>query len=206
MFIYTLLVILLFVVIGLTAWQRSDFQFPADSVRRRKKVSKIPEQDVFPPHLAGALHKAVEAGESLLSRTEAEIYSVVQRVVGDLYYVFPRMQLSHLLETKAQKKRLTGWQRWKMSGHTVDLVVCEKNTCKAVVAIQIINTDHYRQSEMEHDAFVVQSLDNAGIRTVRLASHWAGDINRLRAVVGEALCDHKLDQLKYRIVFPALVQ
>lgn len=93
--------------------------------------------------------------ENLITSAEKELFLLLNEVYGRQYYIFPQVHLSTLLN-----HTIYG-QNWKgalahIDRKSVDFVVCDKNTFKPLLAIELDDNTHSQSDRWERDCTVEQ--------------------------------------------------
>jgi hypothetical protein len=110
------------------------------------------------------------AKSNLMTPSEGEFFKMLTEAVGDRYYVFPQVHLSALLDEK------TVGQNWKaafrhINGKSVDYVLCDKATLKAVCAVELDDKTHELIDRQKRDVEVERIFLGADISLVRFNSY-----------------------------------
>jgi very-short-patch-repair endonuclease len=106
------------------------------------------------------------AKDLLMTRTEAEFFTKLERAVSERYYVFPQVHLSALLDHHVKG------QEWKyafshINGKSVDYVLCDKNTLRPTYAIELDDYSHQASDRRDRDAEVERIFKEAQLPLVR---------------------------------------
>lgn len=110
------------------------------------------------------------AKEYFMTRAESSFFLMLDKAVGDKYYIFPQAHLSAILDHKVSG------QSWKyafrhINGKSVDYVLCDKQTLKTVYAIELDDYTHKYEDRQERDQEVERMLSSAGIQLIRVADY-----------------------------------
>jgi len=103
----------------------------------------------------------------IMTKAENDFFDVINRAVGNNYYVFPQVHLSEFLD-----HRVKNGQNWQHALHyinqkSVDYVVCDKQYRRPLLAIELDDWSHNSELRRERDANVERILQEAGIPLLR---------------------------------------
>lgn len=104
-----------------------------------------------------------------MTKNEVVFFRVLHEAVGDLYYIFPQIHLSAILDHE-----LYG-QNWKgafshINGKSVDFVLCEPYHLTPVAAIELDDKTHDKEDRKIRDAEVERMLAEARIPMIRFVN------------------------------------
>jgi very-short-patch-repair endonuclease len=97
---------------------------------------------------------------------ELKFYKTLQEIMGDKYYIFPKVRISDLIEAKYSKTRYKWFNKIK-SKH-VDFLICDKDPITSKAIIELDDSSHSSISTKTRDQFVNEAFANAGIPTVHV--------------------------------------
>lgn len=108
--------------------------------------------------------------ESLLTKNEMEFYDTLKNVVKDDLIIFSMVRLADIFSIE----RGNGYQASlnRINSRHVDFLLCNKDTKKPVVAIELDDRSHERSSRIKRDDFVNQLFDRAGLPLLRYPSKY----------------------------------
>ena len=106
----------------------------------------------------------------LMTQSESGFLKVLFEAVEERYYIVPQVHLSAILEHKVKG------QSWKgafshINGKSVDFVICDKQSIKPLVAIEVDDWSHEAESRQTRDIEVERILKEAGIPLLRF-NNW----------------------------------
>lgn len=105
----------------------------------------------------------------LLTRAEHDFFSVLERVVGNRYYVFPQLTLDKIVLLDG-KGSLKGGYRNKINKKSADFVLFDKQDISPVLVIELDDHTHQRPERQERDGFVNRLLNHCGIPILHIRS------------------------------------
>jgi len=106
----------------------------------------------------------------IMTQSEVEFFKILINVAGDRYFAFPQVHLSAILDHKVPG------QDWKpafrhINGKSVDFVLCDKVTLKAVYAIELDDTSHESTVRQERDGEVERIFQDTDLPLVRFSNY-----------------------------------
>lgn len=113
--------------------------------------------------------------DSLLTETEKSFYVVLQKVVSENYLLFPQVSLLEILSVpKGLSQRSHYSALNKIQAKHIDFLLCEKESIKPLLAIELDDSSHYRTDRMIRDEFLNQAFASAGLPLlhIKVASHY----------------------------------
>ena len=118
---------------------------------------------------------------SLMTKTESDFFTKLERVVSERYYVFPQVHLSSLLD-----HRVKG-QEWSyafrhINGKSVDYVLCDRQTLRPTYAIELDDYTHDQTNRKKRDAEVERIFDEANLPLVRFRNKDISDTEIIQAL------------------------
>lgn len=129
---------------------------------------------------------AFERRGPLVTDAELRFYRALQMAVGGSWSVFAMVRLADLLKVR---KGIAAAQTWrnKTFGKHIDFVLCENDSLRVCLAIELDDSSHLRADRKERDAFIQQALSSAGLPLLRVpvAEHY--DKIELRKTIDQAI-------------------
>lgn len=117
----------------------------------------------------------------LMTRTEAEFFTKLDRVVAERYYVFPQVHLSALLDHKIKG------QDWRfafrhINGKSVDFVLCDRITLRPTYAIELDDLTHEKSDRRKRDIEVERIFKEANLPLVRFKNKDVSELEIIQAL------------------------
>lgn len=118
----------------------------------------------------------------IMTSYEGECFRRLERIAGSKYYIFPQVQLSSLLDHRAQG------QNWrialsKIQRKSIDFVLVNRETLKTAYAIELDDRTHDKLDRIERDAFVNAVLNESGMPIVRLRNIKSMEDNEIAELI-----------------------
>lgn len=106
----------------------------------------------------------------LVTNAEKEFFLRVQEMYGSKYDIFPQVHLSTFLDASLNgQSREWAWRH--IHQKSVDFLVCQKNTMKPLLAIEIDDLSHSQNDRWKRDVTVEQICASAGFPILRVENH-----------------------------------
>lgn len=117
----------------------------------------------------------------MMTRTESEFFSKLDRAVHDRYYVFPQVHLSALLDHKVKG------QDWRfafrhINGKSVDFVLCDRETLQLAYAIELDDITHEQSDRRKRDIEVERIFKEANLPLVRFKNKDVSETEIIQAL------------------------
>lgn len=115
--------------------------------------------------------------EYLLTQAERNFYLVLSEAIGLDYLLFTKVRMADLLYLpKMENSSFYRYQNKIQSKH-VDFLLCEKDSIKPLLAIELDDSSHLKVDRVLRDAFVDKAFENAKlpILHIRVASTYHSD-------------------------------
>lgn len=106
----------------------------------------------------------------MMTRTETDFFSKLDRVVRDRYYVFPQVHLSALLDHKVKG------QDWRfafrhINGKSVDFVLCDRETLRPTYVVELDDLTHEKSDRRKRDIEIERIFKEANLPLVRFKNN-----------------------------------
>ncbi|MFN8529028.1 MAG: DUF2726 domain-containing protein [Anaerolineae bacterium] len=119
--------------------------------RRRNPSSYKPRYGSYEDRLTGFPY---ELQQHFLTPAELRFYGVLRRVVGNRAAICPKVRIGDVFWVNVQDKRtLIGYSN-KVNRKHVDFLICDFDTMRPLMGIELDDSSHQREDRQERDAFV----------------------------------------------------
>lgn len=105
----------------------------------------------------------------LLTRSEREFFSVLERVVGGEYYIFTQLALDKIVMLEGKGSFRSGYRN-KIDQKSVDFALFSKQDISPVLVIELDDYTHKRPDRQTRDGFVDRVLNHCGIPIIHITS------------------------------------
>jgi len=110
-------------------------------------------------------YQPYEKRNYFFSVAELKFYELLKEIIGDNYYIFPKVRICDIIQGK-DKKSYTDFNRIK-SKH-VDFLICTKNPITSKIIVELDDKSHNHPSRQKRDDFVDEIFANSGIPIVHI--------------------------------------
>jgi hypothetical protein len=148
-----------------------SIQAPSDS------QTVAPAARDTPPHYA--------LRDDFLTPAEASFYRVLCATIGERQLIFPKVRLADLMYASRQEGQYAAWQR--INRKHVDFVLCDPQTVRPVLAIELDDRSHQRPDRVQRDAFVDQVFAAVKLPLVHVPARHSYNTQELAALLAETL-------------------
>lgn len=147
----------------------------------------LPDADGGDGGPAGAELPKVMVDRFFITAAEADLFRALRAVVGQRGHILAQVSLKQLLYFPSKGE--AGRQRWqnKVAQKSVDFVICDLNTLKPKVVIELDDPSHARPDRQTRDDEVEAVLKAAGLPVVRVLTSRTYDTKKLEAAIGPCL-------------------
>ncbi len=103
------------------------------------------------------------------TKSEYAFYKELQKQVGDKYAIFSKVRLADFIDVDIDKyKNRSEWQIYwnKIKSKHVDFLLCDPETLKPMVAVELNGKSHQTEKVKERDEFVSRMYESVNLRFV----------------------------------------
>ncbi len=104
------------------------------------------------------------------SATEYNLFKILNELYDDRYYIFPQVNLSHLIEPKDKSFYNHRANRSRIEKKSVDFVLCDKIRVVPQFVIELDGYTHQWESRKERDLFVNQLMKDVRLPILRMGT------------------------------------
>lgn len=143
-------------------------QTPADEV--------IPEDQLLPYRIR----------DDFLSNAELSFYQALILAVPENLIVCPKVNLGDLFHVSTNEQRTKYWNQ--INRKHVDFLVCDRQSMKPVLGVELDDSSHQRADRIKRDDFVDRVFAAACLPLLRQVAQKGYQIDRLRDELTQCLC------------------
>ena len=122
----------------------------------------------------------------LLSAAERSFFGVLQQAVAPEFLLFAKIRLADLLFIpRGSEGRQAAFNR--IQSKHIDFVICDRDTIRPLIAIELDDSSHGRPSRRSRDEFVESALTAAQLPLLRVPVKKQYDVNVLKESVQKLL-------------------
>lgn len=127
------------------------------------------------------------AVDSLLTPSEQRFFAALSQAVNGRYWIFPKVALDDVLEVRRGLGRSeTQSALNKINRKHIDFVLCEPETYKVALLVELDDASHQRADRRERDRFVDEAVRAAGLPIVHVKAAGSYETEALSAQINEA--------------------
>jgi hypothetical protein len=102
----------------------------------------------------------------IMSKAEHNFFGLLNNAVGEKYFVFPQVRMSSLMEPRVHGRTWMG-ALGAINQKSVDFVLCEKQYCSPILAIELDDWSHDEEKRIIRDKNVEAVFASAGLPLLR---------------------------------------
>lgn len=122
--------------------------------------------------------------ETLNSPMERAFFTAVTRAVGKDVHVACKVRVADVLDVAFRQRHPRDQRWWRyfrlISSKHVDLVLCEPNGGRILIAIELDDRSHRRSDRKRRDNFVNRAFASAGLPLLRFPAGQRFDVGEIR--------------------------
>lgn len=124
----------------------------------------VAEPVVLPPIVPDIYPYRVR--DDFLSPAEASFYRVIRSMIGERLLICPKVSLAEIFFV-AERDSYQSYQN-KIDRKRIDFLLCDPQTLKPILAIELDDSSHQRLDRQERDSFVEKVFADAKLPLVRI--------------------------------------
>ncbi|WPJ98092.1 DUF2726 domain-containing protein [Coraliomargarita algicola] len=119
--------------------------------------------------------------ESILTPTELTFFNALVPVINGHWHIFTKVRLEDLITVRSglEKKETYGFRSRIKSRH-VDFVLCDKETLKIQMCIELDDSSHQSAKAKKADAFKDKAFKAAGLTLIRIPARRSYSDNTIK--------------------------
>ncbi len=126
------------------------------------------------------------AVESLLTPAELKFYRTLKEVSEDLV-IFAKVRVADILNVDSKKAKGSYLKFFnRIARKHVDFLLCDPDTLKPVVAIELDDRSHERSERVERDRFLDRAFKMANLPLIRVKVRAKYDKNEIKELIRNA--------------------
>jgi hypothetical protein len=124
--------------------------------------------------------------DDFLSASENSFYRVLLIVCGEQCRVFPKVNLADILFVKKGSDNPQGFRN-RINTRHVDYLLCNPQTLRPILAVELDDASHMRSDRRERDEFVDRAFQAAGLPILHVPAKNTYDVQELRVQIAGCL-------------------
>lgn len=125
--------------------------------------------------------------DDFLSPAEISFYHVLKSATGDAITVCPKVNLSDIFFVSGPGQNQGAKNR--ISRKHVDFLLCDSQTMRPRVGVELDDSSHAREDRQTRDALVQQVFDAAGLALLRFPAQRAYDLSEIVSRLSQSLSE-----------------
>jgi Protein of unknown function (DUF2726) len=147
------------------------------------------------PHLVSSKDADVSRQEcsyqirgTLLTPSEIEFYRELKQAVGDKVIIFSKVRVADVI-TPENGLSKSNWQRAfnKISAKHFDFVLCNLESLKVEVVIELDDKSHQKSSRIDRDNFLNRAAQSSGLKILRFPVKSSYSVTEIKSKVLQLL-------------------
>jgi len=114
---------------------------------------------------------------SVMTNAERDFFRVVEKVVGDKYYLFPQVRLNSLVEFKKDYFERKAF--FSLINKSVDYVICDKSSLKTLLVIELDDFSHQNDERKKRDRYLDEVFGSAGVSIIHVVCRRTYDFREI---------------------------
>lgn len=123
--------------------------------------------------------------EAIITKAELKFYRALIKAAQDEFDLFAMVRLADILQVDPNLPNKRKWLNSILAKH-VDFVVCDQQTLKPLVCIELDDPTHQRPDRIERDIFVNKAFASAGLPLLRIQTQANYHAKELRDLIDKA--------------------
>ncbi|WP_069651001.1 DUF2726 domain-containing protein [Caloranaerobacter ferrireducens] len=129
----------------------------------------------------------------LLSKAEYNFYKTLTLAIKEKnLYICPKVRLADILYVDKTEKRQLYWN--KINSKHIDFLICESETLKPVLAIELDDSTHNKSERIERDEFLNNVFKSTNLPLLRIKVGYGYKVNELKNKIEEILNPTKIEK------------
>jgi len=117
-----------------------------------------------------------------ISLAERSFFNILKTIVEDKYYIFSQVSLNSLLKVNMKGKEYWEYVN-KIRQKSVDFVLVDKTNFNPILVIELDDRSHALKYRKQRDEFSEESLNNAGIKYLRVKNQSSYNTTELKETI-----------------------
>lgn len=125
--------------------------------------------------------------DDFLSPAEISFYHTLLLAAGETITVCPKVNLNDVFFVSRPDQNQAALNR--ISRKHVDFLLCDRNTMRPLVGIELDDSSHARKSRQLRDVLVQQVFDTAGLKLLRFPAQRAYNISEIASCLSQLFAE-----------------
>lgn len=125
--------------------------------------------------------------DDFLSRAELSFYGVLRLAVGNRWVICPKVSMGDIFfAVGSNRQETTSWRNRIASKH-VDFLLCDPQTMRPMLAIELDDQSHERKDRQQRDSLQDQVFRSAGLPLVRIRARAQYSVEEIASALQHAV-------------------
>lgn len=117
--------------------------------------------------------EAYSLKESIATNRERKLYELLTKEIPSKYQICPKVGIKDFVGIRTKSNYMSYFRR--ISQKHIDFLICEKETLKPVLGIELDDRSHQREDRQKRDEFVNALYENIGLKMLRIPTSMNDD-------------------------------
>ncbi len=122
----------------------------------------------------------------LLTKAERSFFGVLQHAVNEEYLIFSKVRIGDLLYVRKGTEKRQRFQNYINQKH-VDFVLCDKESVKPLLVIELDDSSHQSNRRRKRDNFVDRAMQAAELSILHIPAQQAYNVRELTDQIQSAV-------------------
>lgn len=128
---------------------------------------------LFPNQGRKLNYKAYNLKGSIVTNRERKLYELLIKEIPEKYQICPKVGIKDFVGIKTKSNYMSYFR--KISQKHIDFLICEKDSLKPVLGIELDDKSHKRTDRQKRDEFVNNLYGNIGLKILRIPTSMNDD-------------------------------
>lgn len=110
---------------------------------------------------------------SIVTNREMQLYKQLQNEIPNRYLICPKVGVKDFIQITEKKDYMKHFGR--ISQKHIDYLICEKETLKPVLGIELDDKSHQKGNRQNRDEFVNAVYENIGLKILRIPTSMSNE-------------------------------
>jgi hypothetical protein len=125
--------------------------------------------------------------ERTMNSSEQALYINLQQILSDRFIVLSKVRLEDFIDVDTRGLSRNEWwgQRGKIKSRHVDFLICDRNTTRPILAIELDGSSHQNANRIERDNFIDKLYTSIHLRVehIRVGSDFVQEVEKIKTLL-----------------------
>ncbi len=122
-----------------------------------------------------------------MNSSEQALYINLQQMLGDKYIVLSKVRLEDFIDVDSKGLTRNEWWglRGKIKSRHVDFLICDQNTTRPILALELDGKSHQSAGRVERDNFINELYSHVELKIehIRVGSDFKQEVERINTLL-----------------------